>query len=154
LGTAGQMAPEILAIDAAKPELKRGYFGQHVDVFNAGIILFNMIFQTMPFLNAVATDPFYKYVVLDQANNFWKAHQANQVPIDQVSSECKNLIFALLSRTPELRPTLLEALSHSWITQTQRMPLEQIPSHFAQRKAYKAEMEKKEKAQIKAKKAF
>ncbi len=52
----------------------KGYFGQHVDVFNAGIILFNMIFQTQPFLNAVSDDPFYKYVVLDQANNFWKAH--------------------------------------------------------------------------------
>ena len=75
-----------------------------------------MIFQQMPFLNAVATDPFYKYVVLDQANNFWNAHKHNKVQVDQVSSECKSLIFALISRQPELRPTLLETLAHSWIT--------------------------------------
>ena len=66
----------------------------------------------MPFINAEPKDSFYKYVALDQAINFWKAHQNNGVLVDQVSPECKNLIFALLARQPELRPTLLEILGH------------------------------------------
>jgi hypothetical protein len=81
-----------------------------------------MIFQTMPFLNAEPKDPFYKYVALDQAANFWKAHANNQVPVDQVSPQCKSLIFALLNRQPELRPTLLETLGHQWMMTTERMP--------------------------------
>jgi len=45
LGTTGQLAPEIIEIDLDSAELPKGYFGQQVDIFNAGIILFNMIFQ-------------------------------------------------------------------------------------------------------------
>lgn len=39
LGTMGQIAPEILALKD-----KEGYSGHLVDIFNSGIILFNMIF--------------------------------------------------------------------------------------------------------------
>ena len=44
-----------------------GYSGHLVDLFNAGVILFNMIFQRMPFERAVNQDKVYKYVVLDNA---------------------------------------------------------------------------------------
>ena len=68
------MAPELMALNADQPEKLQGYFGQYVDIFNSGIILFNMIFQQNPFLNAVATDQFYKYIILEQSVNFWKTH--------------------------------------------------------------------------------
>ena len=42
------MAPEI--------EAKEKYVGEQVDIFNAGFILFNMIFQICPFNNAVDDD--------------------------------------------------------------------------------------------------
>jgi serine/threonine protein kinase len=118
------MAPELISLDTDKPDKLQGYFGQHVDVFNAGIVLFNMIFQQQPFVDAVPTDPFYKFVMLEQANNFWNAHKTNGVNIDSISPSCKNLVFSMLNRQPDLRPSLVEILSHKWMTETLKMPVE------------------------------
>jgi serine/threonine protein kinase len=62
LGTPGQIAPEILKL---KPN--EGYSGQLVDIFNAGIILFCMVLQKMPFADAKDDDLNYKWVVRDNA---------------------------------------------------------------------------------------
>ena len=40
-----------------------GYNGEAVDIFNAGIVLFNLLFATGPFHNAAEDDPYYQHLV-------------------------------------------------------------------------------------------
>ena len=65
LGTLGYMAPEI--------HLCKGYNGQSIDIFAAGVILFTMISRKKPFEKAVPTDRQYKNLVIDP-ESFWKTH--------------------------------------------------------------------------------
>ena len=63
------MAPEIMKLKNGE-----GYSGQLVDIFNAGVILFCMVLQKMPFAEASDKDINYKWVVRDNAEQFWKSH--------------------------------------------------------------------------------
>jgi len=105
-----------------------------VDVFNAGIILFCMVFQRMPFGRAVNQDKNYKYVVLDSAKHFWQLHKMQGIPVDSVSNSCKELIWSLLQRQPELRPSIAEILSSEWFTTTKRIPHEDFIKEFDERR--------------------
>jgi serine/threonine protein kinase len=91
LGTRGQIAPEIEYLQQGQR-----YKGTHVDVFNAAIILFCMVFQRMPFGRAINQDKNYKYVVLDSASHYWKMHQMMGVKADSAQASCRELIFSML----------------------------------------------------------
>jgi serine/threonine protein kinase len=65
-GTPGQMAPEIENMgDFAV------YNGSEADIFNAGFILFCMIFQRFPFGRASVTDAFYRHIFNNDSEAFW-----------------------------------------------------------------------------------
>jgi len=68
----------------------------------------------MPFARAVNQDRHFKWIVMDNADNFWKEHAKDQIPVDSVSENCKSLIFALLYRQPELRPSIVDVLQDAW----------------------------------------
>ena len=126
------MAPEI---EYMKKEV--GYKGHYVDIFNSGIILFCMIFQRMPFSRAVAADEFYRYIMADKADSFWKYHRhKGLILVDTVSPSCKSLIFSLLQTQPELRPSCGEILQSEWFRQTPRMTNEQKINEFTNRRNY------------------
>ena len=91
LGTKGQIAPEIEYLQKGQR-----YMGTNVDVFNAGIILFCMIFQRMPFGRAVNQDKNFKYIALDSAEHFWKMHQLQGCAVDKATEPCKQLIWSML----------------------------------------------------------
>ena len=55
------------------------------------------------------------------------------VKSNHISKECKELIFAMLARQPELRPSLQEILQDKWFKNTKRLPSEKIPLHFEER---------------------
>jgi serine/threonine protein kinase len=69
-GTEGQLAPEINKHLGA-PFIPGGYHGEAVDVFNAGIVLFNLLFGTGPFYNAAADDFYYGHLARNQGRKFW-----------------------------------------------------------------------------------
>ena len=91
LGTPGQVAPEIMKLNK-----NEGYSGQLVDVFNAGIILFCMVLQKMPFGEASDKDVNYKWVVRDNAEQFWQSHVKQGTPVMNLSQNCREIIFAML----------------------------------------------------------
>ena len=130
LGTKGQIAPEIEYLQEGQK-----YQGAPVDVFNAGIILFCMVFQRMPFGRAVNQDKNYKYVVLDSASHYWQLHKMQGLNVDNVSSSCKELIWSMLQRQPELRPSLNEILASEWMTNTKKMNKDLIVTEFEKRRA-------------------
>lgn len=94
-GTEGQFAPEIESLESGHT-----YNGQWVDVFNLGIVLFNMVFRSVPFLSASQSDPFYYQIIQDDPNEFWNLHQARGLKVQAVSESCRTLILALLHPSP------------------------------------------------------
>jgi serine/threonine protein kinase len=62
------------------PEILEGnpYTGSAVDIFNAGIILFMMVTQTRPFGRPAKSDSFYKPLIENRPDLFWKLHAKNE----------------------------------------------------------------------------
>ena len=69
-GTEGQLAPEINK-HLSSSFVPEGYNGQAVDVFNAGIVLFNLLFATGPFYNAAHDDFYYQHIARNEGTQFW-----------------------------------------------------------------------------------
>ena len=56
-----------------------------------------------------------------------------------LTKECRELIFSMLQRQPEVRPSLLEILNDSWIKKTPKHP--NIADEFQQRALYVKKLE-------------
>ena len=69
-GTPGILAPEINK-HMDKTYVPEGYVGEAVDVFNAGIVLFNLLFATGPFHNAALDDFYYGHIARNEGTAFW-----------------------------------------------------------------------------------
>ena len=69
-GTPGNLAPEIQQ-HLDKTSVPGGYKGEAVDVFNAGIVLFNLLFASNPFYAATPDDFYYQHIVRNEDAQFW-----------------------------------------------------------------------------------
>ncbi|GMF31860.1 unnamed protein product [Phytophthora lilii] len=91
-GTVGYIAPELLDGKAS--------YGPAIDMFSAGILLFEMVFGYGPFYPPSACT--------DQELEFPSRPKA--------SPQVKQLLSRLLEKDPEKRITARQALGHPWIT--------------------------------------
>ena len=126
-------------IKAGHQQIIKGYDGGTVDTFNCGIILFCLAFKRMPFERAVGNDQFYKFIIVDNAENFWQAHRSSGVDVDAVSENCRQLIFGLLYRQPDLRPSLLDVLADPWFEEVAANKMwtqEKVLEDLGNRRAY------------------
>ncbi len=92
-GTPAYIAPEILK--------DKGYsFG--VDIWSAGVVLFSMLYGTVPF----------------KANNMEELHRliikGKYTLKDDISIEARNLLRGLLEVNPEKRLTISQIYRHKW----------------------------------------
>jgi serine/threonine protein kinase len=94
-GTPAYIAPEIIR--------DKGYKGFKADLWSAGVVLFAMLYGTVPF----------------KANNMKDLHkqimEARYNLKDEISAEAKNLIQCLLNPDPETRYTVAQTLKHPWL---------------------------------------
>ena len=94
-GTPAYIAPEILR--------DRGYEGFEVDLWSAGVVLYAMLYGTVPF----------------KANNMSELQKmivkAKYVLKDDISEDARNLLSGLLERDPKKRLTVPQILAHSWL---------------------------------------
>lgn len=94
-GTPAYIAPEIIR--------DKGYTGFKADIWSAGVVLFAMLYGTVPF----------------KANNMQDLHQlimkAKYNLKDEISEEAKHLITSLLDPDPVTRLTIQEVLAHPWM---------------------------------------
>lgn len=90
VGTKIYMAPEILE--------NRPYRGTSVDIFSAGVVLFNMMTGGMPFSEkASINDSLYKYLIDKNYSKYWAEWEKSQEDyvkhkINALSSDFKDLI--------------------------------------------------------------
>ncbi|TMW62396.1 hypothetical protein Poli38472_009889 [Pythium oligandrum] len=97
-GTPGYIAPELL--------LGENAYGPAIDMFSAGILLFEMVFGYTPFYPPSACT----YQQLEFPNNV------------TASPQVKHMISRLLDKDPIDRMTAAQALKHSWIRQKHSAP--------------------------------
>ncbi len=94
-GTPAYIAPEIL--------LDKGYEGFAVDIWSAGVVLYAMLYGTVPF----------------KANNMSELQKmiikAKFTLQDGISKEAKDLLRQLLERDPTQRITIPNILAHPWM---------------------------------------
>jgi len=100
-GTPNYCAPEVLRRSVAP------YIPCQVDIFNLGVILFIIKFQSVPFRSATAQDPFFRYVNNDDFNGFFTAHNANGFDLEDLK-----VIWACIQYQPMNRPSISNLLSH------------------------------------------
>lgn len=93
-GTPAYIAPEIL--------LDQGYTGFNIDIWSAGVVLYAMLYGTVPF----------------KAHNMKDLHRsiilAKYSLKDTISPEAMDLIQKILEPDPTKRYTIAQILSHQW----------------------------------------
>ena len=94
-GTPAYIAPEIIR--------DRGYSGFKADLWSAGVVLYAMLYGTVPF----------------KANNMQALHKlilaAKYNLKDEISESAKSLLRALLEPDPVKRLTIKQVLTHPWM---------------------------------------
>lgn len=97
-GTPAYIAPEIIR--------DRGYQGFKADLWSAGVVLYAMLYGTVPF----------------KANNMQDLHklilQAKYNLKEEISEPAKHLLRALLEPDPAKRFTIRQVLTHPWMLET------------------------------------
>lgn len=106
-GSGEYMAPEIL--------LGNPYFGQAVDLFAAGVLLFTLVLANPPFIKATSKDAYYKTIAANRYDMFWKIQQKALGTEAAVSESFKDLINFMLAFDPIERPSLAEIRQHEWM---------------------------------------
>lgn len=94
-GTPAYIAPEVL--------INEGYDGKKSDTWSCGVVLFAMLYGTVPF----------KGSDMNELHELIKKGKYNLK--DEISSEAKSLIKGILETDPRKRLTLKMILSHPWL---------------------------------------
>lgn len=133
LGTPEYEAPELA--------LERVYDGPKVDVFAAGVSLFNMFTGKPPFKVANYKKPkeypFYN-LIATRNNNYWKEFSEKYWCIKNpdekglFTKEFKSLIFGILEPNPDKRLTIDEIRKHAWMKGPTATP-EEMEREFRKR---------------------
>jgi len=117
------------------PEVSEGvvYSGHCADIFSAGVILFIVLSKHPPFYKANSSDQYYKLIMGNREDLFWKIHSKGK-PKGYYSKSFKEFILWLLAYNPMERPSLAEIKAHEWYNGPMPTP-EEIKDEFDQRKA-------------------
>lgn len=95
-GTPAYIAPEILK--------EKGYTGFKADIWSAGVVLYAMLFGTVPF----------------KASNMKELHKmiikGKYTLKEEISPEAKHLMRSMMETDPDKRITINKILQHPWIT--------------------------------------
>lgn len=100
--------------------LKQDYKGRDVDIFSLGVNLFLLMTRMPPWRYAVRNDPYYKYILADQIDMFWKKQTDRMRKEDDPSYEFdpdfKDLFLQMTTPNPQERIKLCDIIGHPWVT--------------------------------------
>lgn len=106
LGSPVYKAPEVCN--------KQDYDGEKVDIYGAGLILFIMVVQNMPYLKPNMAEHLYRVFQSDR-KKFWAQISLNYNVV--LSDNLKNLLEGTLASSPIERLSISEIKNHSWFTE-------------------------------------
>mmetsp|Transcript_27464 Transcript_27464/g.24340 ORF Transcript_27464/g.24340 Transcript_27464/m.24340 type:complete len:411 (+) Transcript_27464:91-1323(+) len=106
-GTLSYMAPEILANLPYKPK--------QIDLFAAGVILFMMVTQRLPFITAEPDDEYYSFIIIKDFRGFWAYHALQEPEIINLSDEFKDLFVRMVVVNGNNRPKIKKIKEHRWM---------------------------------------
>jgi len=117
-GTENYMAPEIWENDYTKE--KKIYDGGKIDVFSLGVALFSMVFNGHPFNKAIPRDQFYRLILVNNWEEYWKIfiEKIKMITEREEAGEwelLKDLIEKMLTKDSEKRIELKDILNHKWM---------------------------------------
>jgi len=119
------MAPEI--------HLDQGYHGQAVDLFAAGVVLFILVTGRSPFIRATSQDDYYKAIIANRTDLFWKIHQKkSKCEKGLVSKNLMEMINFMLAFDPIERASLSEIRQHPWCQEPSALQ-DEIVEEFTKR---------------------
>ncbi|CAI2362329.1 unnamed protein product [Moneuplotes crassus] len=125
-GTLNYMAPEI--------KMQETYSPYPADIFSLGILLFTMVAKHPPFSMPDTQDKYYKVLVSNRSDLFWKYHTKRKPSgLDYFSESFRDLITQMLQLDPVTRPSLAEIKSHEWFN----LPIpskQEVKEEFKKRK--------------------
>jgi len=102
------------------PEIHEGFphYGDHADLFAAGIILFAAMAGHMPFEMASSNDELYNLLLTRDYKSFWLIHERLVQKTDEnhnMSEEFKDLVTKMLDENPRKRLKIEEIRTHPWM---------------------------------------
>lgn len=102
------------------PEIHEGFphYGDHADLFAAGVILFVAMAGHMPFEMASSTDDLYNLLLTRNYKSFWSFHERLVQESDEkvsLSKDFKDLVTKMLDENPRNRLKIDEIRSHPWM---------------------------------------
>ena len=98
--------------------LEKEFYGDKVDVFNLGIILFNLLTNRNGFTSTKPTDKLYNFIKEQNYNLYWVLIYAEFNKLNkplELSEEFKDLYIKMVAYKPEDRPSIDKILNHTWM---------------------------------------
>lgn len=124
-GTAGYMAPEVLD--------DQDYDSRLSDIFSAGTVLFIMMTQFCPFINANKSDRYYSKIMTENWDKLWEMYETSNTSDVDFSPEFRDLFQHLVCYKPKDRMLPSELKNHAWFSGPIATPQE-IFDEFTHRK--------------------
>jgi serine/threonine protein kinase len=95
------------------PEVRERYqYNARIsDVFSLGVTLYSMVHGLFPFEDSTNTNTSYGFIRRGEWEAFWKGKPES-------SEEVRELLWRMLARDPQTRPSLEQILSHPWTSQS------------------------------------
>ena len=104
IGTDGYMPPEVLNHENLIPG--------KIDIFSLGVILFLLVSGEFPFGEPTKEDEFYKYVIDENLDEFWKLVDSD----NHFSQDLKDLIQGMICYEPDKRFDIENIKSSKWFS--------------------------------------
>ena len=119
VGTRGYMSPEIASPiindwdDDDNPIYKD--ITNACDIFSLGVILWQLLngIESMPFDEAIETDPKYCYISQQEHTVFWKCHYNCRI-VESSSTSLQSLLLQMFTFNQEQRITINNIRRHKW----------------------------------------
>ena len=109
------------------PQVIEGnYNGEKNDIFCLGMILFHLVTgKTGTKKEARKDDPYYKYILLGNINEYW-ANLPIEITNINYSDEFKDLYIKMICYNENNRPNIPQILDHHWFDEISNLDSEQL----------------------------
>ena len=120
VGTRGYMSPEIASpmIEDYDDETDEAIYKEidsSCDVFSLGVILWQLLngIESMPFDQAIQSDPKFVYIAQKEFDLFWKCHYNCRI-VNKASNNVQNLLLQMFAFDPDKRISISDIRKHKW----------------------------------------